>query len=100
MMAEVEAALRAPLERIGCPVFVSFCDEDQVVDARRIEAVLSRMEGADIEVVKVDPKAGGSNHVIVGSAFGAHNTDCMRARLQAFLADRAGLQSTAAGSSK
>lgn len=100
MMAEVEAVLRAPLERIGCPVFVSFCDEDQVVDARRIEAVLSRMEGADIEVVKVDPKAGGSNHVIVGSAFGAHNTDCMRARLQAFLADRAGLQSTAAGSSK
>lgn len=100
MMAEVKVALRAPLENIACPTFVSFCEQDQVVDARRIRSVLARMKGAAVEVVQVDPKAGESNHVIVGSAFGAHNTDEVRARLDVFLADRAGLQSAVSASPK
>ena len=100
MMAEVKVSLRSPIGRIGCPVFVSFCEDDQVVDARRIHEVLARMQAADVEVVQVEPKAGESNHVIVGDAFGAHNTEAVCARLQAFLTDRAGLQSIASASAK
>lgn len=70
-------------EQLALPVLAVFCDEDQVVDARRTRAFMARL--TDAEIMTMDASGAGSDHVMVGDAFGPENTDAVLARCLDFL---------------
>lgn len=73
-------------EQLAVPVLAVFCDDDQVVDARRTRAFMGRVK--DGEIMTVAASGAGSDHVMVGDAFGAENTDAVLARCLDFLGSR------------
>lgn len=73
-------------EHLDVPVLAVFCDEDQVVDARRTRAFMARL--ADAEIMAIAAGGQGSRHVVVGDAFGPENTDAVLARCLDFLESR------------
>ncbi|MCC5887719.1 MAG: alpha/beta fold hydrolase [Gammaproteobacteria bacterium] len=74
-------------EQLTVPVLAVFCDEDQVVDARRTRAFMSRLP--DGEIMTIAAQGPGSQHVVVGDAFGPQNTAAVLARCRDFLSRRA-----------
>ncbi len=86
MYALVRKVRRVAMEGIDVPVLAIFSDADQVVDASRTRSMLARVKDAECMVV---PDGGsGSQHVVVGDAFGAENTDAVVARSLEFLTAR------------
>jgi len=73
-------------EQLAVPVLAVFCDEDQVVDARRTRAFLARLP--EVEIMTVAAAGQGSHHVMVGDAFGPENTSAVLARCLDFLESR------------
>lgn len=73
-------------EQLTVPVLAIFCDDDQVVDARRTRAFMARLP--DGEMMTIAPAGRGSEHVVVGDAFGAGNTAAVLERCLDFLRRR------------
>ncbi len=73
-------------ERLALPVLAIFCDEDQVVDARRTRTFMASL--ADGEIMTIAASGQGSQHVVVGDAFGAENTSAVLVRCLDFLRRR------------
>jgi pimeloyl-ACP methyl ester carboxylesterase len=93
MMQLVRQVRRASLERIRVPVLALWCDEDQVVDARRTPSTLARMTGAPVEIERVPAEPDGgvpdpSRHLIAGDIFAPAATERLARRVLDFLRER------------
>lgn len=77
---------RVQPEQLTVPVLAVFCDADQVVDAHQTRAFMARLP--DGEIMTLAPTGQGSEHVVVGDAFGAENTEAVLERCLEFLESR------------
>lgn len=92
MMALVDAARRAPLERVAVPAYVVFSGRDQVISAERAREAARRFPRAqtwdvtaDADSATVAELAVGSFHVFAGEILAPNFTHVVADSLEAFV---------------
>lgn len=85
LQALIETVRKSPVERIQAPSLFIYSDDDQVVDPRAIEDVVSRWGSEVNQTIKVPGVPGESNHVITGDIVAPQSTERSIEQVLAFL---------------